>query len=227
MPRARLRSLDVGDGHLDRARAEVQPEQRLGAHHAAPLEELVRAELVRLERIPGSIERHRPLRFRADPVEPVVAGDEIAPRIANDGHAEVFDFPRDVGAESLRIGEARPGLVHAGVDGAAQVFEERTEHTAIEVAPARRSAKKHPRGAGTCLRVARRQPDPATATPAALPKPVRKVRRSHAVIDSPFVSSTSFTGHSLVVQAERYLIIDYSVVGKRLPVLSSTVEIRL
>ena len=33
--------LDVGDGHLDRAGAEVQPEQGLGARHAAPLEELV------------------------------------------------------------------------------------------------------------------------------------------------------------------------------------------
>ncbi len=76
--------LDVGDGHLDRAGAEVQPEQRLGAHHAAPLEELVGAELVRLERIPGTIEHHRTLRLRADPVEPVVARDEIAPRIAND-----------------------------------------------------------------------------------------------------------------------------------------------
>ena len=112
-----------------------------------------------LERIPGTIEYHLPLRLRADPVEPVVAGDEIAPRIANDGHAEVFDFPRDVGAESLRIGEAGPGLVDARVDGAAQVFEERTEHAPIEVAAARRSAKKRPRRATAGLRVAhRRQP---------------------------------------------------------------------
>src|SRR5204863_3342865 len=52
--------LDVGDRRFDGPGAEVHAEQRLGAHHAAPLDELVRAELVRLDRVPGAIEHHGP-----------------------------------------------------------------------------------------------------------------------------------------------------------------------
>jgi hypothetical protein len=76
------------NNHLDRAGAEVQPEQRLSADQAAPLDKLVRAELVRFERIPGTIEQHGPLRLRTNPVEPVVPRDEIASRIANDRYAK-------------------------------------------------------------------------------------------------------------------------------------------
>ena len=97
--------------------------------------------------------------FGPTPSSQLYPRDEIATRIANDRYAEVLDLARDVGAESFCIGEARPRLVHARVDGPAQVLEERAEHAPVEVAPARRSTKKHPRGAGTCLRVTyRRQP---------------------------------------------------------------------
>ena len=148
--------LDVGDRRFDRAGAEVHAEQRLGAHQAAPLDELVGAELVRLDRVPGAIEHHGPLRFRTDAVEPVVAGDEIAARIANDRHAEILDLARDVGAESFPIGEPGSGLVDAGVDRPAEVLEERTEHAAVEIDTPRRSAQPRPRRAATALRVAER-----------------------------------------------------------------------
>ena len=53
------------------------------------------------------------------------------------------------------VGQGRPGLVHAGVDGAAQVLEERSEQAAVEIAAAGSSAKERARGSAT-LRVADR-----------------------------------------------------------------------
>ena len=140
--------LDVVHGHLDRTRAEVHAEQRLGADGAAPFDELVGAELIGLERIPRALEHGRPLRFRTDAVEPVVAGDEVASRVADDRHAEFLDLAHDVGAESFGVGERRPGLVHARVDGAAQVLQERSQHAPVEFArpgALRRNARAGPR----------------------------------------------------------------------------------
>ena len=74
-----------------------------------------------------------PLRLRADAVEPVVAGDEVAARIADDRHAEFLDLAHDVRAEALRVGQRRAGLVDAGVDRAAEMLEERAEQTPIEI----------------------------------------------------------------------------------------------
>ena len=121
---------------------------------AAPVDELVGAELIRLERVPRAIEHRRPLRLRADAVEPVVAGDEVAARIADDRHAELLHLARDVGAESFGIGEARAGLVDAGVDRAAQVLEKRPQHPAVEVGAPRRRLQERARGAAAGLRVA-------------------------------------------------------------------------
>src|SRR4029078_11976532 len=74
--------LDVGHRLLRGAGAEVEAEQRLGAHEPAPLHELVGAELVRLERVPGPLQHARALVLRPHAVEPVVTRDEVAPRIA-------------------------------------------------------------------------------------------------------------------------------------------------
>ena len=71
--------------------------------------------------------------FGPDTIEPVVPGDEVAAGIADDGHAEFFDLARHVGAKSFCIGEGRPRLEHAGVDGAAEMLEKGAQHAAIEV----------------------------------------------------------------------------------------------
>jgi hypothetical protein len=117
--------------------------------------------MVCLDRVPGAIEHHGPLRFRSDAVEPVVAGDEVAARIANDRHAEILDLARDVGAESFPIGESGSRLVDAGVDRPAEVLEERTENAAVEIETPRRSAQPGPRRTTSALGVAERaQPRP-------------------------------------------------------------------
>ena len=101
--------LDIGDRHLDGTRAEVHPEQGLGADHRAPVDKFVGAELVGLERIPRALEHRRPLRFRPDAIEPVVARDEVSSRIADDRGAELLDLARDVSAESLASASGDPG----------------------------------------------------------------------------------------------------------------------
>ena len=186
---------DVGDGHLDRARAEVQPEQGLRAHHAAPLDELVGAELIRLERIPGTIEHHRTLRLRADPLEPVVAGDEIAARITNDRYAEVLDLARDVGAESVDVGQRRARLLYPGVDGPPEMLEEGAKDPSIELSASARLLDQRTRRTATALRVSNRVQPRGTgehgARPAQTGEKPTTARRSHWRLSSPFRTRTS------------------------------------
>ena len=141
--------LDVGHAPSRRVPVpKLMPSSGSVPTSRAPVDELVGAELVRLERVPRALEHRRPLRLRADAVEPVVAGDEVAARIAHDRHAELLDLARDVGAEALRVGQRRSRLVDAGVDGAAQVLEER----------ARARADRTRRGPGARRRNARAGP---------------------------------------------------------------------
>ena len=98
--------LGIGDRHLRGAGAEVHPQQRLGPDRATPVDEIVGAELIRLDRVPRPFEHRRPLRLRANAVEPVVAGHEVAARVASDRNAKLLHLADDVAAESLRISEA-------------------------------------------------------------------------------------------------------------------------
>ena len=106
MPRSRLQVLDVGDGHLRGARAEVHAEQGLGPDRAAPVDEVIGPELIRLERVPGPLEHRRPLRFRTDAIEPVVSGHEVATRIPGDRNGKLLHLAHHVGPKSLRIGQS-------------------------------------------------------------------------------------------------------------------------
>jgi hypothetical protein len=98
--------LDIGDRHLRAAGAEVHPQQRLGSDRATPVDEVVGAELIRLDRVPRPLEHRRPLPLRSDTVEPVVTGHEVASRIARDRDAKLFHLAHDVAVESLRVGQA-------------------------------------------------------------------------------------------------------------------------
>ena len=98
--------LDIGNRHLRGTGAEVHPEQRLGPDRATPIDEIVGAELIRLDRVPRPFEQRRPLHFRANAVEPVVAGHKVAAGVASDRNAKLFHFADDVATESLRISEA-------------------------------------------------------------------------------------------------------------------------
>jgi hypothetical protein len=162
---APLRSLvevavfNVGDRHFRRAGAEIERQQRLGADQAAPFDEFIGAELVRLERIPGALEHRRPLVLRSDAVEPVVAGDEVPARIAHDRDAKRLHLRDDVATESFAVSQGRLRVVDACIDGAAQVLEKCAQQPAVELRPHACLRKDRARRTARGLRISEaRQP---------------------------------------------------------------------
>ena len=113
------------------ARAEVHRQHRLDVGGAAPVDEFVGAEPVRLGGHPGQVEPARPLLDRADAILPIVAGDEIAAGIAHDGRRQFAHQRQHVAAEAVLIGGRMAGLEDAAIDAAAEVLDEGTEQAAI------------------------------------------------------------------------------------------------
>ena len=124
--------LDEGACLVDAARAEVDGQHRLDAGERRPAEELVRPELVRLDRPPREVEPDGPLRARADPVLPVVAGDEVPAGVADGGDAELADEREDVAAEAVVVRRRMARLVDPGVDAAAEVLDEAAEDAIVD-----------------------------------------------------------------------------------------------
>src|SRR5262249_34560190 len=83
---------------------------------------------------PGQIEALRPLFFRADTIFPVVAGNEVAPGIADDGRPELLDQGQHVAAKSVLVRSRMARLIDAAIDAAAQMFDERPEQAGHGVA---------------------------------------------------------------------------------------------
>src|SRR4029077_8026607 len=73
-------------GFLRRTGTKIEPHERKSAHGLAPGHEFIGAEPVAVEGIPRLVEHARTVLLRAYAVQPVVAGDEISARIANDGN---------------------------------------------------------------------------------------------------------------------------------------------
>ena len=113
------------------ARAEIDREHRLDVGGAAPVDELVGAERVRLGRHPGKVEPARAILHRPDAVLPVVAGDEIAARIAHDGGRELAHHREHVLAEALLVGLRMAGLEDAAIDAAAEMLDEGAEQPPV------------------------------------------------------------------------------------------------
>ena len=86
----------------------------------------------------GSIEcqarssRVRPL--GPDAVLPVVGGDEVAARIADEAHAHLTHELEHVAAEAVGVGGRMAGLVDPAIDRPAHVFDERAEQPLIHLA---------------------------------------------------------------------------------------------
>ena len=97
-------------------------------------QELVRAEAVALDHVPGLVAADRPLVARADAILPVVAGGEVAARPAQERHAEPLRGLHDVLAEAVRIRERAAFLEDAAVDAAAEVLGEVAEHVRVDLA---------------------------------------------------------------------------------------------
>ena len=64
---------------------------------------------------------------RADAVLPAVAGDEVAAGVADRGDAQFAGELQYVAPEAVLVGGGVAGLVDAGVDAPAEVFDERAE----------------------------------------------------------------------------------------------------
>ncbi len=71
----------------------------------------------------------------------MVAGHEVATRIADDGHTELTNLCQDVFAKSIGLGQLRTGLVDATVDAAPNVFDERTKEAPVQLC--HRSSRVH------------------------------------------------------------------------------------
>src|SRR6185503_18437029 len=115
----------------DVSQAEIHREHRLDTRHPTPGEELVSPELVGLDAPPGEVEPPWPGLPGADAVAPVVARDEVAARVPDQGHAELADELQDVRPEPLGRRTRVLGLVQTAVDAAPEVFDERTEEPGI------------------------------------------------------------------------------------------------
>src|SRR5262245_17981243 len=70
---------------------------------------------------------------------------KFPPGYPHDRHAQALDLGGHVLAEPFLVGELRAGLVHAGIDGAAEVLEERPEHPPVQVRPPARRLQHRPR----------------------------------------------------------------------------------
>src|SRR3954451_13967853 len=93
---------------------------------ARPVEELVGAAPVGLQRAPGEVQPR--LARRADAVLPVIARDEVAAGIADDRDAELTHERQHVIADGLAV-----ALEDAAVDRSAHVLDERAEDARVDV----------------------------------------------------------------------------------------------
>jgi hypothetical protein len=66
-------------------------------------------------------------------VQPVVAGNEVAARIAHDRHVHLADLLDHVLAEAVGVGKLRLRIVDAFVDRAAQMLKKGAEQAAIHL----------------------------------------------------------------------------------------------
>ena len=118
----------------DAARAEIDGEHALRSGAARPFLKFVYADLVGLYRAPCEIEPPRAQLTRAGPVLPVVAGDEVAARIAHDVDAELLYHAEHVAAKAHIVRGRVSRLVDAAVDGPAEVLDERAEKPPVYLA---------------------------------------------------------------------------------------------
>ena len=119
--------LDPRLGFVHGARAHVDADVRLGVEDAAVLEKFVRAEAVRLLRVPRELAPARPVRRRPDAVEPVIPAHEVPARPPEHGDPERADRVQHVPPEPARVAQGRALVVHAPVDAAAEVLDEVAE----------------------------------------------------------------------------------------------------
>ena len=129
-----VRVLDPVPGVVDGAEAEVDADVRLRVDHRGVAEELVGAEAVGFDVVPGELEARRTLVLRTDAVSPVVAGAEVAARPSQDRDVQAADRFEHVLAEPVRVRERAAFLVDPAVNHAAEVLGEVAEEQRVDFA---------------------------------------------------------------------------------------------
>src|SRR5687768_4406751 len=114
------------------ARPEIHRKHRLDVRDATPIDELVRAELIRLGGTPCEIETRRALVLRSHSVLPVIAGKKIAAGVAHDRRPELARELEHVAPKATLIRCRMAGFINAAVHTTPHVFDERAEHTTVE-----------------------------------------------------------------------------------------------
>ena len=122
--------LHQGPGLVDAAGAQVDRLHHLDLSFPGPLHELVEAESVGLEGVPGAVDADRTVLHGPDAVLPVVAGDEVAAGVADHSGAHLTHQLQHVLAEAAGVSLGMPRLVDPGVYTAAHMLHEGAEEPA-------------------------------------------------------------------------------------------------
>lgn len=81
--RGRVAVFNQIGGFLNHPGAEVHPEHRFGLNLLAEINEFVRSELIRFDRLPREVTAARALILRADAIQPAIPAQEVTAGIAN------------------------------------------------------------------------------------------------------------------------------------------------
>jgi len=113
-------------------RSKIQTHQWFGSYDLGPCHEFIRPELVGIDCVPGFVEDPRAILLWANAIEPVVARNEVAARIPDDGNAEPLYLLNHIFAEASAVREARCRIVNTLIDGASQMLKKGAEEVAIK-----------------------------------------------------------------------------------------------
>jgi hypothetical protein len=123
--------LDVTAGFLRAASAQIDGEHGFDVGHAAPVDELVGAEIIWFGGQPGVIQPGRTLRDRSDTIFPVIAADKVAARIAHDRRRQLVHQGHHVLAEALGVGGGMAWFINAAIHTTPEMLDERTEQPPV------------------------------------------------------------------------------------------------
>src|SRR5690606_12219433 len=112
--------------------AAVDDKVWLRADLPAEVDEFVSPEAVRVHTAPRQIEARRSILDRADTVAPAVARHEVAAGIANDRHLQPAQRIQHVGAQPIRVGHGRAGIIDTAIDAGTQVLRKSSEEVAVK-----------------------------------------------------------------------------------------------
>ena len=124
--------LEHVEGFLESSGAEVDGHHRFDVEPPAPGHELVDAELVGLEAVPGQVAADGSVLLGADAVLPAVAGKEVAAGVTHGGDPEFTDEFGHVAPETIGVRGGVSRLVDPGVDAPSHVLDEGTEGPSVD-----------------------------------------------------------------------------------------------